>query len=80
MTTLPTLCITGKLELKVCAVSQVSVKGLKVELLYLASYSLVLFDRSRYRSGTLNSNTVNSKFHLIRSFFEIFARFLSFHV
>ena len=37
-------------------------------------YSLI------YRSGTLNSNTVNSKFHLIRSFFEIFARFLSFHV
>ena len=33
-----------------------------------------------YRSGTFNSNTVNSKFHLIRSFFEIFARFLSFHV
>ena len=33
-----------------------------------------------YRSGTLNSNTVNSKLHLIRSFFEIFARFLSFHV
>ena len=35
---------------------------------------------SLYRSGTLNLNTVNSKFHLIRSFFEIFARFLSFHV
>ena len=34
----------------------------------------------KYRSGTVNSNTVNSKFHLIRSFFEIFARFLSFHV
>ena len=34
----------------------------------------------KYRSGTLNSNTVNSKFHLIRSFFQIFARFLSFHV
>ena len=33
-----------------------------------------------YRSGTVNSNTVNSKFHLNRSFFEIFARFLSFHV
>ena len=33
-----------------------------------------------YRSGTFNSNTVNSKFHLIRSLFEIFARFLSFHV
>ena len=31
-----------------------------------------------YRSGTVNSNTVNSKFHLIRSFFQIFARFLSF--
>ena len=36
--------------------------------------------KSSYRSGTVNSNTVNSKFHLIRSFFEIFARFLSFHV
>ena len=35
---------------------------------------------SHYRSGTLNSNMVNSKFHLIRSFFEIFARFLPFHV
>ena len=33
-----------------------------------------------YRSGTVNSNTVNSKFHLIRSFCQIFARFLSFHV
>ena len=33
-----------------------------------------------YRSETLNSNTVNSKFHLIRSFFEILARILSFHV
>ena len=33
-----------------------------------------------YRSGMVNSNMVNSKFHLIRSFFEIFARFLSFHV
>ena len=37
-------------------------------------------DFFNYRSGTVNSNTVNSKFHLIRSFFEIFARFLSFHV
>ena len=35
---------------------------------------------SMYRSGPVNLNTVNSKFHLIRSFFEIFARFLSFHV
>ena len=24
-----------------------------------------------YRSGTVNSNTVNSKFHLIRSYYEI---------
>ena len=29
-----------------------------------------------YRSGTLNSNTVNSKFHLIQNFFEILARIL----
>ena len=29
-------------------------------------------DQSKYRSGTVNSNTVNSKFHLIRSYCEIF--------
>ena len=33
-----------------------------------------------YRSGTVNSNTVNSKFHLIRSYCEYLARILSFHV
>ena len=33
-----------------------------------------------YRSATVNSNRVNSKFHLIRSFFEIFDRFLLFNV
>ena len=27
-------------------------------------------EKNKYRSGTLNSNTVNSKFHLIRSFFH----------
>ena len=37
-------------------------------------------NQSLYRSGTLNSNTVNSKFHLIRSFFQILATILSFHV
>ena len=30
--------------------------------------------------GTVNSNTVDSKFHLIQSFCKIFARFLLFHV
>ena len=40
----------------------------------------IIFSHEFCRSGTLNSNTVNSKFHLIRSFFQIFARFLSFHV
>ena len=33
-----------------------------------------------YRSGTVNSNTVNSKFHLIRSYCEYLARILSFYV
>ena len=33
-----------------------------------------------YRSGTVNSSTVNSKFHLIRSYCEYLARILSFHV
>ena len=41
---------------------------------------LHIFHIKQYRSGTVNSNTVNSKFHLIRNFLEIFARFLSFHV
>ena len=36
--------------------------------------------RSIYRSGTVNLNTVNSKFHLIRSYCEYLVRFLSFHV
>ena len=35
---------------------------------------------TKYRSGMVNSKMVNSKFHLIQSFFEIFAKFLSFHV
>ena len=33
-----------------------------------------------YRSGTVNSNAVNSKFHLIRSYCEYLARILSFNV
>ena len=28
--------------------------------------------KMHYRSGTVNSNTVNSKFHLIRTYYEIF--------
>ena len=32
------------------------------------------------RSGMVNSNMVNSKFHLIQRFFDFLARFLSFHV
>ena len=37
-------------------------------------------EKTKYRSDTANSNTVNSKLHLIRSLSEDFARFLSFHV
>ena len=33
---------------------------------------LILLIQLKYRSGTVNSNTVNSKFHLIRSYCEIF--------
>ena len=51
---------------------------------YIVIYQLecltTVYENCDYRSGTVNSNTVNSKFHLIRSFFEIFARFLLFHV
>ena len=45
---------------------------------HLAQYVNIIL--TIYRSATLNSNTVNSKYHLIQSFFEIFARFLSLHV
>ena len=38
------------------------------------------FNVSCYRSGTVNSNTVNSKFHLIRSYCKYLATILSFHV
>ena len=33
-----------------------------------------------YRSGMVNSNMVNSKFHLIRSYYKYLATILSFHV
>ena len=46
----------------------------------IQSYMFTSFTTKHYRSGTVNSNTVNSKFHLIRSFFEILAGILSFHV
>ena len=41
---------------------------------------LALADTCKYRSGTLNSNTVNSKCHLIRSCCAYLVRFLLFHV
>ena len=33
---------------------------------------VVVKKKFQYRSGTVNSNTVNSKFHLIRSYCEMF--------
>ena len=46
---------------------------------YWNAYLLVR-NTYHYRSGTVNSNTVNSKFHLIRSYCEYLATILSFHV
>ena len=42
----------------------------------------VLFSnlRGHYRSGTVNSNTVNSKFHLIRNYCKYLATILSVYV
>ena len=34
---------------------------------------LVELGEFNYRLGTVNSNTVNSKFHFIRSFYQIFS-------
>ena len=65
------LNLRDKIDLKSFSKGDLVANSFEVEAIYLSL---------KYRSGTLNSNTVNSKFHLIRSFFEIFARFLSFHV
>ena len=46
----------------------------------VSPYRLGMVNSNTVNSNMVNLNTVNSKFHLIRSFFEIFERFLSFHV
>ena len=62
------------------------VKSFSHHLVYISNkYIRYLFQHKPkmerwYRSGTVNSNMANSKFHFIQSFCEIFARFLSFHV
>ena len=38
-----------------------------------ARFCFELSGNSNYRSDTVNSNTVNSKFHFIRSYYEIFS-------
>ena len=50
------------------------------DLLLIKNWRPITLLCCEYRSGTVNSNTVNSKFHLIRSCCEYLARFLSFHV
>ena len=41
-------------------------------------FDTVLKREKNYRLGPVNSNTGNSKFHLIQTFFKISATFLSF--
>ena len=52
----------------------------KLRSLLSPSLILMLEKYVHFRSRMVNANTVNSKFHLIRSFFEYLARILSFHV
>ena len=54
--------------------------GVLHKVYYVQCHRNLILHIQQYRSGTANSNTVNSKFHLIRSFNQDFARFLSFHV
>ena len=44
------------------------------------SFMYMYWDFPQYRSGTVNLNTVDSKFHLIWSYCEYLATILSFHV
>ena len=39
---------------------------------FIYNRRITVNSKMMYRSGTVNSNTVNSKFHLIRSYYEIF--------
>ena len=47
---------------------------------FSADFKPLTGTKTLYRLGMVNLNMVNSKFHLIQSFFEYLARFLSFHV
>ena len=51
--------------------SHTDVVGFSIKCLLIAWLQSVNHNTC-YRSGTVNSNTVNSKFHLIRSYCEIF--------
>ena len=68
-----------QLQLYLCLILYFGIVSVLVPVQFLAPLKFCLI-KSLYRSGTVNSNTVNLKFHLIRSFFEIFVRFLSFDV
>ena len=58
---------------KLTQLAQLSQKNLgKPRLDSKCQSDLLMLIGLRYRSGTVNSNTVNSKFHLIRSYCEIF--------
>ena len=63
----------------VCPPGMSEIRKKPVDLSYPPPLSIFVLDY-QYRSGTANSNTVNSKFHLIQSLDHFFARFLSFHV
>ena len=60
--------------------STLSMSSDRLQALYKPLYHNQSDHVSNYRSGTVNSNMVNSKFHLIRSCCQYLARFLSFHV
>ena len=61
-----TFSITFKLNSYHCTQKHCAGKSWKSE-------SIIWSDKFAYRTGTVNSNTVNSKFHLIRSYCEIFS-------
>ena len=76
------LVMTKLVEEKVRKTADDNIMILEPQHVCLFSITNMLHWSSPYRSGTLNSNTVNSnpvnlKFHFIRSFCEMFVRFLS---
>ena len=59
---------------------EIDVKRFKYNEINFKVRSLETYSANSFRLGMVNSNTINSKFHLIRSYCKYLATILSFHL